>query len=155
MSGKSAALEPVKATAGEVPAIKLLAGQIVDAKGRPCLVGPGGDQIDLPEPVYKLFKHMVELLADGKVVTIVQSDRLLTTQDAADILAVSRPFLVKLLDERKDDPDPERRLAFEWVGNRRRIRFEELMRFKRVWDRERLGAANDLLSLSQDLELYK
>ncbi len=154
MSGKSATLEPIKATAGEVPAIKRLAGQIAGDGGRPKLVGPASEQIDLPEPVYRLLKHVVDLLAGGKVVTIVQSDRLLTSQDAADILGVSRPFLVKLMDERKEDPALERRLEFQWVGNRRRVRFEELMRFKQVWDQERLGAANELLDLGQDLGLY-
>jgi hypothetical protein len=154
MSGQSATFDPIRATAGEVPAIKRLAGQIANREARPKLIGPNNEQIDLPEPVYKLFKHVVDLLAGGKVVTIVQSDRLLTTQDAADILAVSRPFLVKLLDERKGDPVPERRIEFQWVGNRRRIRFEELMRFKQVWDAERMAAADDLVALSQDLGLY-
>lgn len=154
MSGQSATLDPIKASAGEVPAIRRLAGQIADDASRPKLIGPNDEQIELPEPVYRLFKHMVGLLASGRVVTIVQSDRLLTTQDAADILGVSRPFLVKLLDERKDDPDLNRRLEFQWVGNRRRIYFDELMRFKQVWDRERLGAADALLELSQNLGLY-
>lgn len=154
MAGQSATSEPVKATAGEVPAIRKLAGQIARGKGRPKLIGPADEQIELPEPVYKLFKHVVDLLAGGKVVTIVQSDRLLTTQDAADLMGVSRPFLVKLLDERKEDQVPERRLEFQWVGNRRRIRFEELMRFKQAWDAERLEAANDLIEASETLGLY-
>lgn len=152
MSGAHASAGlPVQAQAHEVPALKLLAGHLQDG---PLWVGPQGERLPIPASVQGVLRQVVDLLAAGKAVQLLPSDRWLTTQEAADLLAVSRPFLTKLMESRKQDPDPERRLAFAYVGNRRRIRLDEFLRFKARWDQERLGAAHDLLDLSQELGLY-
>ena len=66
-------------------------------------------------------------------------------QEAADILNVSRPYLIKLLDERKL---PHRR-----VGNRRKVLLEDVLRFKRRDDQTRLGVLDELTREAQALGL--
>lgn len=67
----------------------------------------------------------------------------LTTQEAADMLNVSRPTLIKLLD---DDAIPFRR-----TGNRRKVRFTDLLQYKRKLESDRLQALDDLSALDQEL----
>ena len=90
-----------------------------------------------------LFQVLLEQLAQGKAVTIVPNDALLTTQDAADLLQVSRPYLIKLLDKEK--------VRVQKVGNRRKIAFEELQRLKAKLQTDAEQALRDLASLDAEL----
>jgi excisionase family DNA binding protein len=67
----------------------------------------------------------------------------LTTQEAADMLNISRPSLIQLLDEGKID--------YRRVGTHRRVRFEALMKFKRQADADRKSALADLVAYDQEL----
>jgi excisionase family DNA binding protein len=63
------------------------------------LAGPHeGDQVEIPESVYRAILLMVEAMAAGKAVTVAPRNQLLTTQQAADLLGVSRPTVIKLID---------------------------------------------------------
>ena len=147
------ALEPIAPTEQEVPEIQRIAVQFSRPKRSERdkgfrIVGPEGAEVELPETLMKLFTVIVSHLARGEALTVVPYQKMLSTQEAADILGVSRPYLVQhLLDTKK--------LEFSWVGNRRRIRFEDLIRFKRDWDRDRLAALDELVEVSQDLGLYE
>src|SRR5205814_6126213 len=76
------------------------AGQFVDveAPARPRLVGPDGAPIEIPEEVYGLLRDVVDALSQGLAVSITSYNTTLTTQEAADLLNISRPALVRLLD---------------------------------------------------------
>jgi excisionase family DNA binding protein len=71
---------------------------------------------------------------------------LVTAQEAADILNVSRPFLIKLLEEEK--------IPFIKVGTHRRIRFSDLMDYKQRRDEKRERALEEIAQLSQELGIY-
>ncbi len=78
-------------------------------------------EIALPTSVVRLILEALQEIANGSVVTMVSVNTELTTQQAADILKVSRPFFVKLLEDGK--------LPFRLVGAHRRILYHELLKY--------------------------
>jgi len=104
-----------------------------------------GKPIELDESFLDLLREIVYALVQGQVVTVVSGERELTTQEAADILNVSRPFLVKLLDSKE--------VPYVKTGTHRRIRFSDLMKFKRIRDARRREGLTRLTQLSQELGL--
>jgi excisionase family DNA binding protein len=112
----------------------------------PKLVSSSGEEIELPEPVFHLLRQLVHDLAQGNTVMIVPGHRELTTQEAADLLNVSRQYLVEVL-KAGDIP-------FTLVGTHRRIRFDDLMEYKNKRDAERRAGLSLLTKKSQQLGLY-
>lgn len=113
---------------------------------RPRLVSLAGEEIELPEPVFHLLQQLVHDLAQGNSITIVPVHKELTTQEAADILSVSRQYLVELLEAGA--------IPFTLVGTHRRIRFSDLMNYKERRDANRREGLSRLTKKSQKLGLY-
>ncbi|MEW1982404.1 helix-turn-helix domain-containing protein [Citricoccus sp. NPDC079358] len=87
------------------------------------LSGPdAGDQVEIPHEVYEALIKVVEAMRKGMAVTVTPSSMTLTTQQAADILGVTRPTLVKLLDEG--------RIPFEKPKTHRRVRLTDVVAYK-------------------------
>jgi excisionase family DNA binding protein len=107
------------------------------------LVGPDGKSLRLPNSVYTLLRQLVSELAEGNAVTIVPVRHELTTQQAADILNVSRPFLIRQLEAGE--------IPFRKVGTHRRILFEALMAYKRQRSEERRRFFKESLREAIDL----
>lgn len=99
-------------------------------------------EIDLPPSAVDLLVRLLSEMADGNAVTLTSSQQELTTQQAAQILGVSRPFLVKLLDER--------RIPFRWVGSHRRVLLCHLKQFKDEMDAQRHEILDELARHSQN-----
>ncbi len=110
------------------------------------LVGPGGDSIPLPPTLFRLIERTAELLARGESVAIVPVDEELTTQQAANLLNVSRQYLVRLLDAGEI---PCRR-----TGKHRRVRAADVLDYKARRDRARRAALDELTRLSQEYGGY-
>ena len=110
---------------------------------KPYLVRPNGERIDIPESAVEALRIVIDAMADGQSITLVPHDKELTSQEAADILHVSRPHLIKLLD-RGD-------LPFHRVGTHRRIRIEDVLAYRDRRDAERSGALDELTKLSEEL----
>lgn len=110
------------------------------------LVSPHGEEIELPESVFHVLREVVHQMAQGKAVTVVPVNQQLTTQEAADILNVSRPYLVKLLEQNE--------IPFTKTGTHRRIRFSDLMAYKKQRDAARRGGLARLTQMSQEMGLY-
>jgi excisionase family DNA binding protein len=104
------------------------------------------DALVIPRPTVVMLAQVLSLLESGHGVQIIPKDAELTTQQAADVLNVSRPYLIGLLESRQ--------IPFRKVGRHRRITFEALMEYKRQDDLKRRAAADDLADLSQELDLY-
>ena len=104
------------------------------------------DALVIPRPTAILFAQILGFLAKGRGVQIIPKDVELTTQQAADVLNVSRPYLISLLESGEI---PCRR-----VGRHRRITFDALMEYKRHDDLKRRTAADELAQLSEELGLY-
>ena len=97
----------------------------------------------LPAPAVGLLLRILEEMARGNAVTIIPVHAELTTQEAADMLNISRPSLIQLLDEGK--------IEYRRVGTHRRVRFEALMRYKRQADEERRAVLKELAAYDQEL----
>ena len=107
--------------------------------------GGGGPDIELPAAAVQLLVHLLTQMAEGNAVTLMPIHAELTTQQAADLLGVSRPFLVKELDEKK--------LPYRKVGTHRRVLFADLMRYKEAMDAHRHEALDELAKQAQELDM--
>ncbi len=101
--------------------------------------------IELPAGAVALLMDILEAMAAGQGVTIIPENAELTTVQAADVLNVSRPFLIKLLDGQKI---PHRK-----VGKHRRIRMEDVMAYKASIDAEREGVLDQLVTEAQEQDM--
>lgn len=102
-----------------------------------------GDQVELPAEVYRILRQVVEAMRNGLAVTVVPQSLTLTTQQGADLLGVSRPTLIKLLDGG--------RIPFERVGMHRRIQLRDLLAYREK-RREEQYAALEATAVSIDDE---
>jgi len=101
--------------------------------------------LQLPAGAVALLMDILEAMAAGRGVTLIPENAELTSVQAADVLNVSRPFLIKLLE---DNVLPHRK-----VGKHRRIRMEDVMAYKAKIDREREAVLDQLAREGQDLKL--
>ena len=103
------------------------------------------ETLELPGSAVRLLLDILEHMARGSAVTLLPIHAELTTQQAADLLHVSRPHLVQLLGERK--------LPYRKVGTHRRVRAEDVLAYRREMDRERREVLKELAAHDQELGL--
>ena len=99
------------------------------------------EPIELPAGAVALLMDILEAMAAGRGVTIIPESAELTTVQAAAVLNVSRPFLIKLLEER--------RIPYRTVGKHRRLRMEDVMAYRSAIDREREAILDQLAAEAQ------
>jgi len=120
-----------------------LLGQIPQAER--AQVKLDGNDLILPRQALALLRDLLVEMAQGNAVTIVPTHAELTTQEAANLLNVSRPHLVKLL-EGGDIP-------FSKAGTHRRIRYQDLMAYREQRMQESKSALDELTTQAQELDM--
>ena len=108
-------------------------------------VDGGHEPVEIPAAAARLLLRLLEQMARGHSVTLIPIQAELSTQQAADLLGVSRPFVVKEIEAR--------RLPARKVGTRRRVMFVDLMDYKQRSDERRQRALDELSLLDQELGL--
>ena len=96
----------------------------------------------MEDSLTQVIEQTATLLLAGKAVRVVEEDETLTTQQAADLLNVSRPYLVQLLDSGVIPQLPK-------AGRHRRVAHSAIVAYKRRRDAEKAGALGELAALSQ------
>jgi excisionase family DNA binding protein len=110
------------------------------------LVGPDGERLDLPPEVFEIRREVVEALAGGLAITIAPHQMILSTSEAADILGVSRPTLVRLLEAGE--------IPFEQPGRHRRVRLADVLAYHERSRRHRAAGLDQMVADAEDAGLY-
>lgn len=103
------------------------------------------EPLELPAGAVTLLLDILGAMASGQGVTLIPEDAELTSVQAADILHVSRPFLIKLLEAGQ--------IPYRRVGKHRRIRMEDVMNYKQAIDQEREAVLERLVADAQEQDM--
>lgn len=109
------------------------------------LIKDTGETIRIPNKAYLLLIEILEQMAQGKSINLVTGDSELSTQQAANILNISRPYLVKLLEDGK--------IPFTRTGSHRRVKLSDVMIYQNKMAKSRKTHLENLARISQELKL--
>ncbi|MBK9179970.1 MAG: helix-turn-helix domain-containing protein [Acidimicrobiales bacterium] len=126
--------------------VRALEGIAPQVGQTPRLVGPDGVEIELPEGIHALLVSIVENLQAGNGVSVIPMHAELTTVEAAEILNVSRPFLIKQIEAGV--------LPHHMVGTHRRLRLADVLAYRDRVDAEAEDALAAMTAEAEDLGLY-
>ena len=102
-----------------------------------------GTELPLPKAVTPLLIHLLTEMGQGNAVTLIPVHAELTTQEAANLLNVSRPHLIRLLEKGE--------IPFHKAGTHRRVKFVDIEAYKEQFERQRKDALEELARQAQDL----
>ena len=109
------------------------------------LIAPDGQELELPASMYEVLRRAAHQLAAGLAVSIVPIGTKLSTQQAADLLGVSRPHVVKLIDTGQ--------IAHTKTGKHRRVTLDDVLAYRDRQAARRAAALDELADLSEGLPL--
>src|SRR6266508_2271755 len=119
----------------------------VQAHARARLVGPDGSYLDIPDELYGVLRDVVTALSEGLAISIAPRNTMLTTQEAADLLNVSRPTLIRLLTEGE--------IPYTMRGRHRRVLLRDILGYQERTRAERRQALDQMAADAEDDGLYE
>lgn len=118
----------------------------VKTRRRPHLVDADGNSVEIPEELVPVLLRIVEAMQAGLAVTVAPHHLTLSTQEAADLLRISRTTLVRLLENGE--------IPFDKPGRHRKVRLDDLLEYRRRQRHAADEALSDMVADSQRLGLY-
>jgi excisionase family DNA binding protein len=115
-------------------------------EGSAALVGPDNSKIELPPSIYDVLVKVVEQMQEGKTIGLMPVMEELSTQAAADMLGMSRQFLVRELEAGK--------IRFHRTGAHRRVYFKDVLDYKKQRQEQRDSAIDRIAQKSEELGVY-
>jgi len=140
--------EPVTADEREVDAVRKVA-RLLDESAQDDairLTTADGQALDLPASIRKILRQAIPLLTQGDAVTVTSLHKEMTTQEAADFLNMSRPSLIKLLEDGV--------IPYIKVGTHRRVRLNDLLSYEKRRHEEFNEFAAWMLAVAQERNAY-
>lgn len=130
---------------------ELLSGLVAalrpDVSGQaPALVDRDGARIDLPDELFEVLRDVATALSQGLAVSVAPQHTTLTTSEAANLLGISRPTLVRLLDQGE--------IPFEKPARHRRVRLADLLAYQERARRARAAGLDEMVRESEDAGVY-
>jgi len=113
---------------------------------QPALVDADGHRIELPKPVFDALRQVATALSHGQAVTVAPQNAMLTTQEAAEFLGISRPTLVRLLTDGL--------ISYEMRGRHRRVLLTDLLDYQRRARASRADALDEMADSGQHAGVY-
>jgi excisionase family DNA binding protein len=139
-----AAKKPITLPDTEQQQVQALERELL--RGVPAFITSAGERIEIPGTVFEVLRTAVGFMSHGQAITLVPDNHAITTQRAADILGMSRPFFIKQLDAGL--------MAHHRVGNQRRVYLRDVLAFARKRDEERLAALDRLAHDAFEAGMY-
>ena len=136
---------PIPTTEDEALQIRELS-RLLDL-GTPSLVSSDGKRMELPEPIFLLLKSIARNMQLGQSMVMLPDHQPLSSQEAADLLGVSRPHVVKLMESGQ--------LPYHKAGTHRRIYLKDLAAYQAQRDEQRHAALNSIAKEAFDVGLYE
>jgi excisionase family DNA binding protein len=118
-----------------------------ESLARARLVAPDGTEIEVPEELQRVLRDVVETLSQGLAITIAPHNTMLTTQEAADLLNISRPTLVRLLSDGE--------IPYTMRGRHRRILLHDVLGYRERIHQERRQTLDETVAAGEDGGLYE
>ncbi|HXZ83744.1 MAG TPA: helix-turn-helix domain-containing protein [Acidimicrobiales bacterium] len=110
------------------------------------LIGPDGREAALPDEVYRVLCQVAEEMRGGNAILVAPKSLLLTTQEAADFLGISRPTFVKLLEKGE--------IPYQQPNRHRRVQLKDLVDYQARRRAERRAALNQMTEEASELGLH-
>lgn len=117
-----------------------------EGSGRLALVAAGGQSVELPDDLSDVLCDVIEALSRGLAITVAPTYTVLTTSEAADLLGISRPTLVRLLEAGE--------IAFEKPGRHRKVRLGDVLAYQQRARRARAAGLDEMVREAEDAGLY-
>lgn len=136
--------EPIAAPKADQEALRNV--EALAQSGRDLRVSAGDESIELPEALRLVLEQAAHELVRGNRVSLLPLGRMLTTRQAAEMLNVSRPFLIQLL--QRDE------IPFEMVGTHRRVAIEDVLRYRAQRSEKRREVLRALSEEADELGIY-
>lgn len=132
---------------GDAAALQLLAAMLSSDTPVTLSTEGGHESGPIPESVREVLRQAVAALVDHKAVTVSEQNTVLTTQEAAELLGVSRPTLVRLLESNA--------IPFSKPNRHRRVLLEDLLAYQRRAAQERRATLDEMTDDAEDGDLYR